>query len=108
MTISRLALVPMALCLATIARAEGPSLATIDLARIDPEVPHAFAEQIAQDLSAQLAKKFALMPRSEIDALRTGAEKSPDVSAATAAIAEAKQLILNFSFKQASRKLKEA
>src|SRR6478736_6602632 len=102
MTISRLlpaALV--ALGLSSNAFADKAPLVALDLVRLDPEVPSAQAEGVSNALANELLTNFTLVPRAEVDALRTGAEKPADASGPVALIAEARQQILNFNFKAA-------
>src|SRR5205814_4135032 len=69
------------LCAAT-AWAQGKSrLVVLELSPLDPEVSEAVARQVHGALNHQLSSAFTIVPNAEIDELRAGLVRPPDVSA---------------------------
>lgn len=85
-----------------------PRVVALELLPIDPEVSKAVSKQLSADLHAELGATFALVPDSEVEALRQGAVKPPDISKATTMIANAKEQLGQGNWKAAQKSLRFA
>src|SRR5688500_8950054 len=83
-----------------------PRLVLLELAPLDPEVSRAVSRQLTTSLAEQLTESFAIVPDAQVDGLRAGVEKPPDISAALAQLAEAKQQLANGQNKPVQKTLK--
>lgn len=93
---------------ASAAPPDAPKAVFLELAPLDEEVPSSVRQQLSQGLGNQLNESFRLVAPAEIDALRAGAEKEPDVAEAAALIEQAKKFLGNVQFKQAYKLVAQA
>lgn len=93
-------------CTAVAARAEKSRVLQLELLPIDPEVSRAVSRQISAALTTDFGDAFALVPEAQLEALRSGAVKPPDISAALAQLATGRDQLISGQYKAAQRTLK--
>lgn len=98
----------LALLLADPARAEGRRAVLLDLAALDSEVPRTVVEPLGKSLNTELQRAFTAVPAAEVERLRTGVEKPPNLKVAAQAVNEAKEQLANGQVKPAAKRIAAA
>lgn len=93
---------------ASAAPPEAPRAVFLELAPLDEEVASSVRQQLSQGLGNRLNESFRLVAPAEVEALRAGAEKEPDVAEAAALIEQARKHLGNVQFKQAYKLVAQA
>lgn len=97
-----------ALVLASPGRAENRRVVLLELAPLDQEVSRAVVEPLSKSLTAELQRAFTPASAAEVERLRSGAEKPPNVRVAAQALNEAKELLAAGQTKPAAKKIADA
>ena len=98
----------LAMALSAPALAQNRRIVLLELTPLDQEVSKAVVEPLTKSLTAELQKSFNGVPAAEMERLRTGAERPPNVRAAAQALNEAKELLAAGQVKPAAKKLAAA
>lgn len=98
----------LAMALSGPALAQSRRIVLLELAPLDQEVSRAVVEPLTKALTAELQKSFTGVPAAEMERLRTGTEKPPNVRAAAQALNEAKELLAAGQVKPAAKKIAAA
>ncbi|MFL5321892.1 MAG: PEGA domain-containing protein [Myxococcaceae bacterium] len=94
--------------LSATAFAQAPKVAILEVTSVDPDISDATAAKLAAALKAQLNDLGAGISDAELQRFRKGEPKPANLSAAESQLAAARQMMLNFQFKQALTQLRTA
>ncbi len=95
----------LATVFATPVLAQSRRVVLLELTPLDQEVSRAVVEPLSKALTAELSKSFSGVPASEMERLRSGSEKPPNVRVAAQSLNEAKELLAAGQVKQAAKKI---
>lgn len=98
----------LASVLAGPAWAQSRRVVLLELTPVDQEVSRAVVEPLSKALTAELQKSFTGVPGSEMERLRAGTEKPPNVRVAAQSLNEGKELLAAGQVKPAAKKIAAA